>query len=98
MTGEALTAERAERIGMINHVVAAESLMEEAMKMAEKLALAPTASIGRIKKMLNASFSNDLSQQLDLEHRLQIESGKSNDFKEGVQAFFEKRAPNFTGT
>jgi 2-(1,2-epoxy-1,2-dihydrophenyl)acetyl-CoA isomerase len=48
--------------------------------------------------MLNASFSNDLSQQLEMEHQMQIESGKSNDFKEGVTAFFEKRQPNFTGT
>lgn len=98
MTGETLTAERALQIGMINRVVAAESLMEEAMKMAQKLALAPTGSIGRIKLMLNQSFSNDLQMQLNLEHESQIESGKSNDFKEGVTAFFEKRQPNFTGT
>ena len=98
MTGDTLTAERAEKIGMINRVVAAESLMEEAMKMAQKLAVAPTGSIGRIKQMLNASFSNDLNAQLDMEHVSQIASGKSNDFKEGVQAFFEKRQPNFTGT
>ncbi|MCA1638707.1 MAG: hypothetical protein LC768_10305 [Acidobacteria bacterium] len=83
---------------MINRIVSTESLMEEATQMAKKLALAPTGSIGRIKKMLNASFSNDLQTQLDLEHQCQIESGKSNDFKEGVQAFFEKRQPNFTGT
>ncbi len=98
MTGETLTAEKALQIGMINRVVAAENLMEETMKMAKKLSLAPTASIGRIKEMLNASFSNDLQKQLDLEHTSQIESGKSNDFKEGVQAFFEKREPNFKGT
>ncbi|HXH69112.1 MAG TPA: enoyl-CoA hydratase-related protein [Pyrinomonadaceae bacterium] len=98
MTGDTLTAERAEKIGMINRCVAAESLMEETIKMAKKLSLAPTASIGRIKRMLNASFSNDLQAQLDLEHTSQIESGKSNDFKEGVTAFFEKRQPNFTGT
>jgi len=98
MTGASVDANRAEQIGMINRVVAAENLMNEAMAMAQKLAFAPTASIGRIKKMLNASFSNDLSQQLELEHALQIESGKSNDFKEGVQAFFEKRQPNFTGS
>jgi len=98
MTGGTLTAERALQIGMINRVVKAENLMSETMRMAKSLSLAPTGSIGRIKKMLNASFSNDLAQQLDLEHRLQIESGKSNDFKEGVQAFFEKRQPQFTGT
>jgi len=98
MTGETVSAERAAQIGMINRVVAADNLMTEALLMARKLALAPTASIGRIKRMLNAGFSNDLRQQLDLEHKLQIESGKSNDFKEGVQAFFEKRQPDFTGT
>ena len=98
MTAETLSAERALQIGMINRVIAAENLMGETLQMAKKLALAPTGAIGRIKQMLNQTFSNDLSRQLDLEHRLQIESGKSNDFKEGVQAFFEKRHPNFTGS
>jgi 2-(1,2-epoxy-1,2-dihydrophenyl)acetyl-CoA isomerase len=97
MTGETISAERALQIGLINRIATAENLMTEAMQMAKKLALAPTASIGRIKQMLNAAFSNDLRQQLDLEHKLQIESGKGADFKEGVEAFFEKRPPNFTG-
>lgn len=98
MTGDTVSAEKALQIGMINRIIAAESLMEEATKTAKKLALAPTASIGRIKQMLNASFSNNLAEQLDLEHKLQIESGKGNDFKEGVQSFFEKRPPNFSGS
>lgn len=98
MTGETISAEKALAIGMINRVVTADNLMSEAMAMAERLALAPTGAIGRIKRMLNASFSNDLSQQLSLEHESQIESGKSMDFKEGVTAFFEKRQPQFTGT
>lgn len=98
MTGDTLDATRAAQIGMINRVVAGENLLTETLAMARKLALAPTASVGRIKQMLNASFSNDLPAQLDLEHQLQIESGKGNDFKEGVTAFFEKRAPQFTGS
>lgn len=98
MTGDTVTAEKALQIGMINRVVSAENLMEEAAKTAKKLALSPTASIGRIKQMLNSSFANDLSGQLALEHKLQIESGKGNDFKEGVQSFFEKRPPNFSGS
>jgi 2-(1,2-epoxy-1,2-dihydrophenyl)acetyl-CoA isomerase len=97
MTGETVDATRAAQFGMINRVVPADNLMTEALLMARKLALAPTASIGRIKQMLNASFANNLSEQLDLEHRLQIESGKGGDFKEGVEAFFEKRPPNFKG-
>jgi 2-(1,2-epoxy-1,2-dihydrophenyl)acetyl-CoA isomerase len=97
MTGDSVTAARAEQIGMINHVVHASSLIDEANKFAAKLAAGPTGSIGRIKRMLNASFSNDLTAQLALEHECQIESGKAEDFKEGVAAFFEKRAPRFTG-
>jgi 2-(1,2-epoxy-1,2-dihydrophenyl)acetyl-CoA isomerase len=97
MTGDAVTAARAEQVGMINRVVPSASLIDEANKFAANLAAGPTGSIGRIKKMLNATFSNDLVAQLALEHRSQIESGKSEDFKEGVAAFFEKRAPRFSG-
>ncbi|MFM9902945.1 MAG: enoyl-CoA hydratase-related protein [Pyrinomonadaceae bacterium] len=96
-TGDAVDAKRAVEIGMINRVVPAASLIDEANQFAAKLAAGPTGSIGRIKRMLNASFSNDLSAQLALEHECQIESGKSADFKEGVAAFFEKRPPNFSG-
>src|SRR5436190_10684752 len=97
MTGDAVTAQRAAQIGMINRVVPADSLLDEAAQLAAKLAAGPTASLGRIKRMLNASFSNDLTRQLALEHECQIESGKGEDFKEGIAAFFEKRPPNFTG-
>ncbi len=97
MTGDAVTAERAEKLGMINRVVADEDLQSEALKFAARLAKMPTAAIGRIKQMLGATMKNDLSAQLKLEHAAQIESGKSNDFKEGVRAFFEKRQPEFTG-
>lgn len=97
MTGDAVTARRAAEIGMINRVVAADALATEARTLATKLAAGPTAVIGRIKRMMNASFSNDLTAQLALEHECQIESGKGDDFKEGVAAFFEKRPPDSTG-
>jgi 2-(1,2-epoxy-1,2-dihydrophenyl)acetyl-CoA isomerase len=96
MTGDSITAQRAFQIGMINSIADGD-LIPEAGRMASKLAVGPTASIGRIKQMLNATFSNDLATQLALEHELQIESGKADDFKEGVAAFFEKRPPTFTG-
>jgi len=97
MTGDSITAQRALQIGMINSISADGELANEAGKMAAKLAAGPTGAIGRIKRMLNAAFSNDLTAQLALEHECQIESGKSDDFKEGVAAFFEKRPQNFTG-
>lgn len=97
MTGDALSAGRAIEIGMINRVAAAGSLLVDANQLAAKLASGPTAAIGRIKRMLNESSSNTLTEQLNLEHACQIESGKGDDFKEGVAAFFEKRPPVFTG-
>jgi 2-(1,2-epoxy-1,2-dihydrophenyl)acetyl-CoA isomerase len=97
MTGESIPAQRALQIGMINRVLGAEHLMSEAVATAERLALAPTGAIGRIKKLINASFSNTLQQQLEMEHKFQIESGQSQDFKEGVMSFFEKRPPQFSG-
>lgn len=97
MTGGTLDAKRAAEIGMINRVVPPSDLLEEAMKLAQQLAKGPTGSYGRIKRMMNATFSNDLRAQLDLEADCQLESGKSEDFKEGVAAFFEKRSPGFAG-
>jgi 2-(1,2-epoxy-1,2-dihydrophenyl)acetyl-CoA isomerase len=97
MTGGTIDAKRAAEIGMINRTVPAENLADEAGKLAAKLALGPTGSYGRIKRMLNATFANDLSAQLALEAECQLESGRSSDFKEGVAAFFEKRPPNFSG-
>ena len=97
MTGNSIPAQRAVQIGMINSIAPAGELGAEAAKIAAKLSTGPTASIGRIKRMLNAAFSNDLTAQLALEHECQIESGKADDFKEGVNAFFEKRPAGFIG-
>ncbi|HUR98914.1 MAG TPA: enoyl-CoA hydratase-related protein [Pyrinomonadaceae bacterium] len=97
MLGLTVSAQRAAEIGMINKVVPADELMTAANKLGASLAAGPTGSYGRIKRMLNATFSNDLSEQLKLEADCQIESGQSSDFQEGVQAFFEKRPPQFLG-
>ena len=96
-TGDLITAQTAAEMGMINSVSPDEELMTKAMAMAEKLAQAPTAAIGEIKMLLEASATNDMRTQLNLEHKTQIESAKKKDFVEGVTAFLEKRPPRFVG-
>lgn len=97
MTGDVTTAGRALEMGMINAVVPDDELIPAAMAMAEKLAQAPTAAIGRIKELLEASAANDYGGQLELERKAQIQSGQTKDFREGVAAFLEKRPPKFVG-
>lgn len=97
MTGEIVTAPQALAMGMINVVVADDQLMAQAMAMAEGLAQAPTAALGRVKELLEASAKNDYSEQIELERKAQIKSGLTKDFKEGVAAFIEKRSPKFVG-
>ena len=97
MTGDMIDARRAAEMGMINAVVADGELMTEALKLASRLASAPTAALARIKSLLEQSATNDYNAQLDLEHQAQIESGQTKDFSEGVAAFIEKRPPKFTG-
>ena len=96
-TGELVSAQAAAEMGMINSVTPDQELMSRAMTMAEQLAQAPTAALAEIKKLLDASAANDLRSQLDLERKTQIESGKTQDFVEGVSAFLEKRPPRFVG-
>jgi 2-(1,2-epoxy-1,2-dihydrophenyl)acetyl-CoA isomerase len=97
MTGDVVTAGRALELGMINAVVPDDELLARALAMAEKLAAAPTAAIGRIKELLEASATNDYGGQLELERKAQIQSGLTKDFSEGVAAFIEKRPPKFVG-
>lgn len=97
MTGDVISAQRAAETGMINRVVADEELMTEALALAARLASAPTAAIGRIKEMMDQGAGNNYDEQLELEHKSQLLSGQSVDFKEGVAAFMEKRPPKFTG-
>jgi len=97
MTGERLSAEDAERWGLIWKCVDDAQLRAESEKLALQLASGPTRSLGLIKQAMYGSASNDLSTQLDLERDLQREVGKGKDYREGVAAFLEKRKPRFTG-
>lgn len=97
-TGDLITAQRAAEMGMINSVAADGELMGQVMAVAEKLAQAPTAAIGQIKQLLEASAINDYGSQLDLERQAQIQAGQTKDFTEGVTAFLEKRPPRFVGS
>ena len=97
LTGEAIDADTAERWGMIWKVVEDENLLAEARGYAAHLATQPTKALGTAKQMLQQSFANSLDTQLDLERDMQNELGQSEDFREGVSAFFEKRTPVFKG-
>jgi 2-(1,2-epoxy-1,2-dihydrophenyl)acetyl-CoA isomerase len=96
-TGDMVSAEQACQMGMINSVVPDAELMAKVLALAERLASSPTAAIGQIKKLLEASANNDYGGQLELERKAQIESGQTKDFVEGVAAFLEKRPPVFVG-
>ncbi|MEM9023989.1 MAG: enoyl-CoA hydratase-related protein [Bacteroidota bacterium] len=97
MLGDKVPAVEAERIGMIYRVCADDSLTEEALGTAVKLAKMPTKGIGYTKRALNQSLTNDLNTQLDVEEELQATAAATHDYQEGVNAFLEKRKPTFKG-
>lgn len=97
MLGDKIGAEEAERMGMIYKMIPLENFEEEVNKLALKMANMPTKALGMIKELFNKSMTNDLEAQLALESKLQIEAAQSEDYKEGVAAFIEKRKPNFKG-
>ena len=97
MTGEKVSADQAEQMNMIYKVVEDDAFDDAYKTLAESLASMPTRGLGLTKKAVNESWTNNLSRQLDLEEELQTESGETYDFREGVNAFLEKRKPNFIG-
>lgn len=96
-TGRKIKTDEALRMGLVNQVVPDDQLGSATRKLAEKLASLPPKGIGLTKRAINAAWTNDLATQLDYEAMLQATAGRTDDHREGVTAFLEKRAPKFTG-
>ena len=97
MTAEPIGAETAAAWGLIWRAVDDDALLDQAAALAAKLAAGPTQAYARIKQAIQAAEQNTLSAQLDLERDLQREAGRTDDYREGVRAFLEKRPPRFSG-
>ncbi len=95
--GEAIDAKRAEHFGLINKVVPAAELAAETAAVAKRYAEGPTRTFAFVKRMLNRADTASLDSELDYEVWMQDLAGRGEDYKEGVTAFVEKRAPKFRG-
>jgi 2-(1,2-epoxy-1,2-dihydrophenyl)acetyl-CoA isomerase len=94
---EKISAEEAVEFGLIYKAVNHRNLHDETHEISRKLASMPTKGFGLFKKAINQSFENTLNQQLNLEAEYQTLAGKTSDYREGVDAFLEKRRPDFKG-
>ena len=92
-----ITAKKAEDWGLINGTASENELDQVVDEVATKLAELPSLNVINTKKLVNMTFLNTAKQQLDTERQIQIKVAASEDFAEGVTAFFEKRKPNFKG-
>lgn len=97
MLGDKVDAIEAERLGMVYKVLDAEGFEEAVLQLANQVAKMPTFALGMTKKALNESMSNSLETQLNVETELQLACSESHDYNEGVNAFIQKRKPEFKG-
>jgi len=96
-TGDIIDAKEAERIGLVNKVVPAANLMDEATTLAKKLAKGPPLTLAQIKRAVHKGVINNLEEQLYFESYAQNFCMRTEDHKEGVSSFLEKREPQFKG-
>ena len=96
-TGKKISAQEAKSMGIIADVFADAEFTEKTMEVLEQISNAPTTAIGLTKAAFNLSYENTIIQQLELEGIYQQQPAETSDFKEGIQAFLEKRKPNYTG-
>jgi len=98
LLGETFDAAEALRLGLVNKVVAADALVDATEAWVQRFATGPTLALGRLKRLMRTSFEHDLASQLDRERDAFVDGTKTDDFKEGLAAFFARRPPVFAGT
>jgi 2-(1,2-epoxy-1,2-dihydrophenyl)acetyl-CoA isomerase len=96
-TGDVIDAAQALELGIVNAVVAPAALMDEARKLAQRIAAGPPVAIALTKRAIHHNQDIDLRSALEFETFIQGLARDTEDYKEGVKAFMEKRAPNFRG-
>jgi 2-(1,2-epoxy-1,2-dihydrophenyl)acetyl-CoA isomerase len=97
LTSKVFTAQKAAEIGIVNRVVESDELDDAVEEFVSKFRKLPPIAVGKAKMLINKSQDNDMITHLELESKMASQSAGTNDFKEGVAAFVEKRKPVFKG-